>query len=201
MIRRFNGYEEKASTTGQLPVGCYVIKILEVKYMEGQGVSDKIEMRIDIDEGPEKGFFQNQYDASTDEDKKWKGKATIWIPDGSNTDADKRTVRNFNSFAAYLANANPGYHWDWDESKLKGKKIGAAFRKEFNIIEGREVGYTAFAWFCDAEDVRSGKAKTPNPRYRNGATGNVTPAGSSTTSAVNEGFMEIPEAAAESIPF
>lgn len=201
MIKKFNGFEEKAPmTSSQLPVGCYVIDILDVKYVEGAGgVSDKIEMRIDIAEGDQQGFFQKQYDASDDEDKKWKGKATIWMPDGSGTDADKRSVRNFNSFAAYLANANHGYHWDWDEKKLKGKKVGAAFRKEYNIIEGREISYTAFAWFCDADDVRSGKARQPKEKYRNGATGKPS---SGATPILNEGFVSVPDdAPEEGIPF
>jgi len=198
MIKQFSGFEEKAfATNTQLPAGNYVIVIKAVKYLQGSGgVSDKIELAIDIAEGEQAGFYQNQFDANTDEDKKWKGKATIWMPDGSGTDADKRAVRNFNSFAAYLANANPGYHWDWDESKLKGKKIGAAFRKEHNVIEGREVSYTAFAWFCDADDVRSGKAKTAAEKFRNGATGKPAAA-----PAVNEGFMSIPDTEDESIPF
>ena len=200
MIKKYAGYEEKATAPmGQLPPGCYVVTIKAVKYVEGVGTSDKIEMAVDIAEGEQAGFFQDQYNASTDEDKKWKGKATIWMPEGTGTDADKRSVRNFNSFAAYLANANTGYHWDWDETKLKGKKIGAAFRKEYNVINGREVSYTAFAWFCDVEDVRSGKAKTPNERYRNGATGNVTPAA---TSSANDGFLDIPaNAEEEGFPF
>ena len=194
MIKQFNGFKEEALTPSQqLPAGNYVIVIKAVKYLQGSGgVSDKIEMAIDIAEGEQVGFFQKQFDANTDEDKRWKGKATIWMPDGTGSDADKRAVRNFNSFAAYLANANPGYHWDWDEAKLKGKLIGAAFRKEHNVIEGREVSYTAFAWFCDADDVRSGKAKVAAEKFRNGATGKPTAA-----PVVNEGFMSIPDAAEE----
>lgn len=194
MIKQFNGFKEEALTPSQqLPAGNYVIVIKAVKYLQGSGgVSDKIEMAIDIAEGEQAGFFQKQFDANTDEDKRWKGKATIWMPDGTGSDADKRAVRNFNSFAAYLANANPGYHWDWDEAKLKGKLIGAAFRKEHNVIEGREVSYTAFAWFCDADDVRSGKAKAAAEKFRNGATGKPAAA-----PVVNEGFMSIPDAAEE----
>lgn len=198
MIKQFNGFEEKAITPSQqLPAGNYVIVIKAVKYVQGAGgVSDKIEMAIDVAEGEQAGFFQNQFDASSDEDKKWKGKATIWMPDGSGSDSDKRSVRNFNAFAAYLANANPGYHWDWDETKLKGKKIGAAFRKEHNIIDGREVSYTSFAWFCDADDVRSGKAKTASEKFRNGATGKPA-----ATPVMNEGFMSIPDTEDEGFPF
>lgn len=194
MIKQFNGFKEEALTPSQqLPAGNYVIVIKAVKYLQGSGgVSDKIEMAIDIAEGEQAGFFQKQFDANTDEDKRWKGKATIWMPDGTGSDADKRAVRNFNSFAAYLANANPGYHWDWDEAKLKGKLVGAAFRKEHNVIEGREVSYTAFAWFCDADDVRSGKAKAAAEKFRNGATGKPAAA-----PVVNEGFMSIPDAAEE----
>ena len=202
MIKQFNGFKEEALTPSvQLPVGNYVVVIKAVKYIQGAGgVSDKLELAIDIAEGEQAGFFQNKFDASTDEDKKWKGKATLWMPDGSNSDGDKRSVKNFNAFAAYLANANPGYHWDWDEKKLKGKKIGASFRTEHNVIEGREVSYTAFAWFCDADAVRSGKVKVASEYFRNGAKGKTQTAGSAPV--VNEGFVSIPDDAdEEDFPF
>ena len=83
--------------------------------------------------------------------------------------------------------------------ELKGKKVGAAFRKEYNIIEGREISYTAFAWFCDADDVRSGKARQPKEKYRNGATGKPS---SGATPILNEGFVSVPDdAPEEGIPF
>lgn len=201
MIKQFNGFKEEATTTTQqLPVGNYVVIIKAIKYIQGAGgASDRLDLAIDVAEGEQEGFFQNQFNASTDEDKKWKGKASLWIPGEDNTESDKRAIRNFNAFAAYLANANPNYHWDWDETKLKGKKIGAAFRKEYNIINGREVSYTAFAWFCDADDVRSGKAKPAKEKYRNGATGNQS---SGATPILNEGFVSVPDdAPEEGIPF
>lgn len=199
MIKKFEGFKEEIITaSAQLPAGNYVVVIKNVQYIQGAGeASDRIEMLVDVAEGEQANFFMNQYAASTDEDKKWKGRASIWIPDGSGTDADKRSVRRFNEFAAYLANANPGYHWDWDETKLKGKKVGAAFRNEHNIIEGREVSYTAFAWFLDADDVRSGKAKLAQEKFRNGATGKAT----QTAANINDGFMDIPETEEEVIPF
>ena len=204
MIKRFEGFKEEAiAPSQQLPPGNYVIVVKAVKYVPGDnGKSDRIDMAVDVAEGEHAGFYQNQFDASTDEDKKWKGKASIWLPDGSGSDADKRSVRKFNEFAAFLANANEGYHWDWDETKLKGKKIGAAFRKEWNVDEqsGREFSYTTFAWFVSAEDVRSGKAKLANEKFRNGATGKIYPAGSP-PSGVNEGFMDIKETEEEGIPF
>lgn len=203
MIKRFDGFKEEAVTPSkQLPAGSYVIEIKGVKFIQGEGnKSDRIEMAIDIAEGEQAGFYKEQFDASTDEDKKWKGKATIWMPDGSNSDADKRAVRNFNSFAAFLANENAGYHWDWDEQKLKGKKIGGTFRREWNVDDtGREFNYTAFAWFCSADDVRNGKARPANDKFRNGATGKVYTK-DAPPSGKNEGFMDIPDTDAEEIPF
>ncbi len=203
MIKRFEGFKEEASAPSrQLPPGNYVIEIKGVKFIQGEnGKSDRIEMAVDVAEGDQAGFYKEQFDASTDEDKKWKGKASIWLPDGSNTDADKRAVRNFNSFAAYLANENQGYHWDWNEQSLKGKKIGATFRKEWNVADdGREFSYTTFAWFCEAADVRSGKAKTADEKFRNGATGKTYPK-DAPPSGRNDGFMDIPDTNAEEIPF
>jgi len=200
-MKKFAGYEEKASEPSrQLPVGSYVLKIINVKYVEGEdGKSDRIEMAVDIAEGEHKGFFKAQYDANTNEDKKFKGKAIIWMPDDSGSDNDKRAKRTFNSFAAYLAEANTGYHWDWNEQSLKNKLIGGTYRQEFNVLDGKEVSYTTFAWFCSVNAVREGKATEAKPKYRNGATGNVSGTGSTKTD--NNGFMDIPEGTEEDFPF
>ena len=207
MIKRFDGFKEEAVTPSkQLPAGSYVIEIKGVKFIQGEGnKSDRIEMAIDIAEGEQAGFYKEQFDASTDEDKKWKGKATIWMPDGSNSDADKRAVRNFNSFAAFLANENAGYHWDWDESKWKGLLVGMIFKdhpewkKEADIKEGdtdllwhKAYTYRPTTVAC----VRSGDYKIPEPAEPKG----VKPQIGATIPGVNA-FVDVVADDNDELPF
>ena len=91
-MKAFNDYDkakEAARQTGsgtKLPPGAYKAKIIGVKYEAGKnGTSDRILIQFDITEGEFKDFFRTQYDENTSEDKKWKGKAAIYVPvdDGS----------------------------------------------------------------------------------------------------------------------
>ena len=73
-MKRLNGYEKAAaySDSERLPVGGYVLKILDVKYQENKW-GDVILLSFDINEGEQKDFFARNYKNQTGEDKKWKG--------------------------------------------------------------------------------------------------------------------------------
>ena len=67
-----------------LPKGAYVCKILkaaEVKNKNGNG--SHIEIGFDIAEGDYKDFYKKQFDANTNEDKKWPNDAryNLNVPD------------------------------------------------------------------------------------------------------------------------
>lgn len=180
--------------TEQLTPGAYILKILDVKYINGvNGNSDRIDIRFDIAEGKETDFFKKQYDANSNEDKKWKGRGSLWVPTEDGSEKDARTINKFNNFLADLEEENKGYKWDNEESKWKGLKIGGVFRTENNVIEGRACSYTAFGWFVTPAKVREGKIETPAPKNKNGATGS---SGSSDDFLVISGSNK-----AEEIPF
>ena len=72
-MKRLNGYEQAQAYTNpdRLPVGGYVLKILNVAY-QGNDWGSVIILSFDIAEGEFKGFFENNYKAQTGEDKNGK---------------------------------------------------------------------------------------------------------------------------------
>ena len=174
-----------------------------MQYQDGQnGNSDVINVLFDVVEGDYKDFFKSQYDNNTSEDKKWKGRTSIFVPKDDGSQQDEWTKNAFAKWTNSFEASNKNYTWDWDENKWKGKQIGLVFREEGNVINGREVVYTAVAFPIDAETVRSGKAPEAKFKARNGYTGN---GGGNGAPAGNGGgtpdFMDIPDTTETEIPF
>jgi len=203
-MKQFNGYDDakkaaQFTATEKLPAGAYVAKVMGVRYEEGQsGTSDRIALQFDIEEGEYKGFFKKQYDANTSDDKKWKGKTTVYVPTDDGSEKDGWTKNAFAKWTNSFEDSNPGYAWDWDENKWKGKLIGLVFRNAGTVIDGREVTYTEVAFPIDIKTVRDGKAPEAKFKGRNGYAGN----GSVKASASQDNsFINVPEGTDEEIPF
>lgn len=97
-FKNFDEAKKNAEYTGteQIPVGAYVAKIMGVRYENGQnGNSDRIVIQFDIAEGEQKDFFAKQYEQNTADDKKWKGKTTIYVPKDDGTQKDQWTANTF----------------------------------------------------------------------------------------------------------
>ena len=147
-MKQFNGFEDaqkNARYTGgeKLPAGAYIAKIMNVKYVSGEnGNSDRIDVQFDIADGDYKDFFKKQYEENTQEDKKWKGKASIYVPSDDGSEKDGWTKNTFAKWINALEDSNFKYKWDWDEKKWKGLSIGLMFAQTGNVIEGKEVVYT-----------------------------------------------------------
>lgn len=200
-MKKFNGYDsarEKANFSGstKLPVGGYVVKIQDVRYEEGQnGNSDRIVLAYDIEEGEYKGFFKNQFEENTQEDKKWKGRTAIYIPKDDGSERDEWTQNAFARWTAAFENSNEGYHWDWQEKKWKNLLVGVIYGEVGTVIEGRNIVYTECRFPCSVTDIREKKYKIPKFKTKNGYTDSA-PA----VSDPNE-FMQIPEGTEQEIPF
>ena len=115
-MKKLNGYETAQAYFEQerLPVGGYVLKILDVKYQENSW-GDVILLSFDIEEGEYKGFFANNYRAQTQEDKKWKGTYRLRVPKDDGSEQDNWTMRRFKTVISAFEESNSGYHWNWDE--------------------------------------------------------------------------------------
>lgn len=162
MIKKYNGFAaEIPHTAEQLPVGGYVCKIMKAEVQEFSW-GQRLAVSIDIAEGEFKDFYANNYRSQQNEDKKWKGVLRVSIPTDDGSEKDEWTKRTFNKFIGVVEDANPGYHFDWDEAKLKGKTVGVLFGNEeweFNGKTGWSVKPFATATVGDIKDGKDFKIK------------------------------------------
>lgn len=108
-----------------LPIGAYECVIIGamVNHNEQSG-KNTFKVAIDIATGEYKDYFKKRFDNNTNSDKKWDNNAVRYLAyEGDN-------VSYFKGFITCVENSNVGYKWDWDESKLKGKKICGVFQYE-----------------------------------------------------------------------
>ena len=170
-MKPINNFDKVQGYSGstQLPVGGYVLKITGVRYEAGQnGYSDRIVIAFDVAEGEFAGFFKKRFDSDTNEDKKWKGTTTLYVPKEDGSKQDEWTARRFKTFTNALEDSNSGYKWDWEESKWKGLLVGGAFGEVHTLIDGKQIQYNTFKSAYSVDDIRKGNFKTPKPQYKNG---------------------------------
>lgn len=126
IIKDFDKVEAKGMDDFRgLPIGAYecVIKDARVNHNEQSG-KDTFKVSIDIASGEYKDYFRKMYDTNTRIDRKWNNNAVRYLAfTGDN-------VSYFKGFITTVENSNIGYQWDWDETKLKGKKICGVFQYE-----------------------------------------------------------------------
>lgn len=125
-INNWNEVEAKGMDDFRgLPIGAYecVIKDARVNHNEQSG-KDTFKVSVDIASGEYKDYFQKMYEADTRIDRKWNNNAVRYLAfSGDN-------VAYFKGFITTIENSNVGYTWDWDETKLKGKKVCGVFQYE-----------------------------------------------------------------------
>lgn len=170
MATKIKGFKTQRKFTGsqQLPVGGYVLKVVNVREVKkDNGETQRLEIGFDVAEGDLAGFFADNYNNKPDENKKWKGRASIWFP---KDDDDEKGLSNLSDIMACFEESNKNFAWDWDEKKLVGKLFGGIFRRTHTVIDGKQISYTEFAWFTDADAIRNNNFKIPNDKYKNGAT-------------------------------
>lgn len=179
----------------KLPVGGYVAKIINVKE-ENFEWGDRLAIAFDIVEGEYAGFFDKHYKAQTSEDKKWKGTIRFNIPKEDGSEKDEWTQKRFNTNIVAIEDSNPGYFFDWDEAKLKGKMVGVIFNNKEYEFNGNHGFFTNPHSFTTVENIRSGNFRIPKDTLLPNST-----ASSSAVPADANGFMSIPDGVDEEIPF
>lgn len=199
-MKKLNGYEAAKAYTERerLPVGGYVLKIMDVKYHE-YTYGDVILLSFDIEEGELKGFFMNDWKNQSGEDKKWRGTYRLNVPKDDGSKDDEWRMRRFKTVISNFEESNPGYHWNWDEQTLKGKKIGALFNDKEYEINGRNGFYTNCHSLVTVEKIREGKFTVPEPTMLKKNNGPVS-SGVSDMIGTDE-FMNIPDGIDEELPF
>lgn len=155
-----------------LPAGSYVGKILGAKIEDvktNNGSFQRLIIQMDVAEGEHAGHYKKLYDSQKDGQyaAKFKGVLRLNVPvKGSQYEATNKRI--FENMAWALEQSNKGYHWDWDETKLKGLAVGFTVRErdwmmeqDGNIATGTT---TEIARLDSVQDVRDGKCKLMKKR-------------------------------------
>ena len=176
MIRGYNNYSAKKSVSREpLPAGGYVCRILDVK-LQNYTWGDVIVLSLDVVKGQYKHFFRKDYQAQSGEDKKWRGTLRLNIPKDDGSEKDAWTKRTFENAMWAFEASNPGYHFDWDEQKLKNLLLGVLYRNREWEMNGSRGWTTESCAATSVEDIRSGSYKTPKDKPLSALT-NIAPAG------------------------
>ena len=200
-MRQFNGFDRNDTykEVERLPIGGYILKILDVKEVTGEW-GNTLVISFDIAEGEFKDFFAANYKAQTGEDKKWKGTYRLHVPKDDGSEQDAWNKRRFNTVIVNIEESNSGYHWDWDERKLKGKLIGALFNDKEYDYNGRHGFFTNCHSLVPVEKIRSGKYEVPAPTMLKQKTTSSNPWPAGSTPGTDD-FMNIPDGVDEQLPF
>ena len=183
MIRKPNNWNEVQEFTDRqkLPVGAYVSKIKQVR-IQDNSFGSQLAMLFDISEGEYTGYFKDDYDANTAQDKKWRGVLRVWLPKDDGSEKDEMTKRSFKGMVTAFENSNPGYKWDWNENSLVGKTVGILFRNEEWDYNGKHGWAVRPFRAISADKVRDDSFTIPkdkplaNSQYTSSSAPNV-PAG------------------------
>lgn len=185
-IKKFADFDEVRAygESEQLPRGGYVCNIIGAKIVDfSNGQSVKI--AFDIAEGEHAGYYKRKYDNNQNEDKKWSGTFLLNVPKDDGSEKDGWTKSKFKTFTDALEASNSGYHFDWDEAKFVGKKIGFVFNyREWE--NGANRGWMPnAARVASVADIRENKFKIPEDKpLRNRQ--------QSAPATDSDGFMHIP---------
>ena len=170
MIKHNANYQATRPTDrlDPVPAGAYVAGIIGAK-SEDTGSGERLTVQVEIIEGEFTGYYKKLYDSQSGGQyaARYKGTYSVPIPDGTPADAWKE--RRLNGLIYALEDSNPGYKWDWDETKLKGKTVGINVRERDWIMEDGADGYrtgttTEIGALVDANKVREGKIKPMRKR-------------------------------------
>ena len=176
MKASYKGFEaKKAGGFTDLPVaGAYVAEIQAVRFVAGEdGQRDRIECFMEITEGEFKDRFHQVYEDQKErfgDDAKYKGIFRLVCPFEDDEDWRKRV---FEGNLWCVQESNPGYKWDWDEKKLKGKKVGINLRNRLYTYNGKDRSTVEIAKFETVDDVRNGKCRPTKDRDQRENKGSV----------------------------
>jgi len=152
-----------------VPAGAYVAGIIGAK-VEAAGSGQRLILQVEIIEGELTGYYKKLYDSQSGGQyaARYKGTYSIPIPEDDSPENNWK-ARKISELKYALEDSNPGYTWDWDETKLKGKTVGINVRERDWIMEDGEGGYrtgttTEIGALVDANKVRDGKIRPMKKR-------------------------------------
>ena len=171
-MKAINGFEKVQAFTERvkLPAGGYVAKCIGAKIVTYPGKNgnpdfEKLEVAVDIIEGEYANYYKSEYDGNTSEDRKWKGVCRLYVPTDDGSDKDELSKRRLKGMTQAFEDSNSGYHWDWNEGKLKGLKVGILVRDKEWSFNGKTGFAPEIVSFTSVEAIHEGKFKVPNTKY------------------------------------
>jgi hypothetical protein len=195
-VKPIEGYDQAASFDGSrfptIPAGGYVCEIKFARadttkpHPDGSGGEPMLVLAIDIAEGPHKGFYERRYqsDRGQDPNSKWRGVYNQMLY------MNNAVSGYFKGLMTAIERSNPGYHWDWNEAGLKGKKVGFIFREE-EYVNGRGETRTITkpAFPRDVDTIRKG-VEVPEIKRLNAQRAAPQP---QQPPAFGQGFTQVPQ--------
>ena len=172
----------------KLPAGGYEAKIINAKvvnYEGSNGSYERLEIAVDITAGEYKDYYKQDFDSNTRDDKKWRGVARFYVPTDDGSEKDEYTKSVLKSVTDALEDSNKGYHWDWDETKLKGLKVGILVRDKEYEIDGKHGFSPEIFRFTDINRIREGKFTVPKQKLLKGSSGTSAAASSGDAGAAS----------------
>ena len=160
--QNFNAHSTGSNKPDALPAGVYEAIIKGARVEDTPWGGQRLILALDVNQGEHKGHYQNLFDweqKNSNYQPKWKGTLRQNIPLGDGSEKDSWTQRSLEGMVWALEQSNPGYHWDWDETKLKGKLVGINVRNkewEYNDMTGWT---TEICRLESLDEVRAGKVK------------------------------------------
>ena len=124
-MKRIENYETIQASSGDferpIPGGyiCEIIRAIDVPYDESTGKGDYLKIEYDIAFGNLRGYYSEAF-------KKFGGN---WWATFIRSYKDS-SLGMFKHFTNCLEASNANYHWNWDETTLKGKRIGLVLGEE-----------------------------------------------------------------------
>lgn len=118
----------------QLKLGGHVCKITKAEeYTSPFSNTTSLKIEVDIAEGEQKDFFKKQFEADTRKDKKYPNAAIKYV----SLKEEHRPM--LKGFITCIENSNPGFKFDFDESKLVDKKVVGVFGLEEYENDKKEI--------------------------------------------------------------
>ena len=173
----------------KLPAGGYEAKIINAKvvnYDGSNGSYERLEIAVDITAGEYKDYYKQDFDSNTRDDKKWRGVARFYVPTDDGSEKDDYTKSVLKSVTDALEDSNKDYHWDWDETKLKGLKVGILVRDKEYEIDGKHGFSPEIFRFTDINRIKEGKFTVPKQKLLKGSSGTSAAASSGDDSAASD---------------
>ena len=173
----------------KLPAGGYEAKIINAKvvsYDGSNGSYERLEIAVDITAGEYKDYYKQDFDSNTRDDKKWRGVARFYVPTDDGSEKDEYTKSVLKSVTDALEDSNKGYHWDWDETSLKGLKVGILVRDKEYEVDGKHGFSPEIFRFTDINRIREGKFTVPKQKLLKGSSGTSAAASSGDDSAASD---------------